>query len=282
MGTDKGRTGFGFRLSCGDGRKAEAVAGRTPRGGIRKGRVLRSGLAVSLALLLSACQEDLYTGLTQRSANDMMAVLAENDIKVTRATGDTAGTFKIRVASDDMARAVRVLRSAGYPKDSYRSIAEMFPGDGIIVTPYEQRARMSYAVSQELSRTISDIDGVVSARVHVMLPEGDTRNSGRNLPPSASVVVQHREAVDAADLAQRVRLIVANAVTNLPARNVAVSLFPAKASAEPSALAAGISQPGAGLFEVRSPFGFTLWILAALALLAGVLVFNSVRKQQGS
>jgi type III secretion protein J len=157
----------------------------------------------------------------------------------------------------------------------------MFPGDGIIVTPYEQRARMSYAISQELSRTISDLEGVVSARVHVMLPEGDTRNTGRNLPSSASVVVQHRDAVDSGDLAQRVRLIVANSVTNLPARNVAVSLFQAKGAAEPSMVTAGVSQPVAGLFEVRSPFGFTLWILAALAMLAGVLVFNNVRKQQG-
>jgi type III secretion protein J len=233
-------------------------------------------------LLLSACQEDLYTGLNQRSANEMMAVLAENNIKATRAAGDSAGTFRIRVAGDDMAQAVRVLRSAGYPKDSYRSIAEMFPGDGIIVTPYEQRARMSYAISQELSRTISDLDGVVSARVHVMLPEGDTRNTGRNLSSSASVVVQHRDSVDAGDLAQRVRLIVSSAVTNLPARNVAVSLSPARATTGSAAIMSGASQPGAGLFEVRSPFGFTLWILAALALLAGVLVFNSVRKQQGS
>jgi type III secretion protein J len=242
----------------------------------------RSGLGLCLALLLAGCQEDLYTGLTQRSANEMIAVLAENDIRATRAAGATAATFSIRVASDDMGRALRVLRAAGYPKDSYRTIAEMFPGDGIIVTPYEQRARMSYAISQELSRTISDIDGVVSARVHVMLPEGDTRNLGRNLPPSASVVVQHRDAVDAADLTQRVRLIVANAVTNLPARNVAVSLFPARSAIEPSAVAAGVSQPGGGLFEVRSPFGFTLWILAALAMLAAVLVFSGMRKQQRS
>jgi hypothetical protein len=88
--------------------------------------------------------------------------------------------------------------------------------------------------------------------------------------------------VDAADLTQRVRLIVANAVTNLPARNVAVSLFPARAALGPSAVKAGVSQPGAGLFEVRSPFGFTLWILAALAMLAAVLVFGSMRKQQRS
>lgn len=240
---------------------------------------MRVGVALGLALTLAACQEELYTGLSQRAANDMIAVLAENDIKASRVAGSAANTYSIRVASEDMTRAVRVLRAAGYPKDSYRSIAEIFPGDGIIVTPYEQRARMSYALSQELSRTITDIDGVVSARVHVMLPEGDTRNIGRNLSPSASVVVQHRDTVDPGDLAQRVRLIVANAVANLPARNVAVSLFPARAPGETSAITSGISQPAAGLFEIRSPFGFTLWILAALALLASLLVFNSARKQ---
>jgi type III secretion protein J len=239
------------------------------------------GFALFFAAFLTACQDDLYTGLTQRSANEMIAVLAENGIKASRSAGDTANTYKIRVANDDLPQAVRVLKAAGHPKDSFRSIGEIFPGDGIIVTPYEQRARMSFALGQELSKTISDIDGVVSARVHIMLAEGDTRNSGRILPPSASVVVHQTGQLDPNDLSQRVRLIVSNAVTNLPQRSVAVSVFQARGQSDAgmAPLASQRTSQPAGMFEVKSPFGFTLWILAALALVGGFLLFSQRRKQ---
>lgn len=234
-------------------------------------------LAIGLALMLSACQDDLYTGLTQKTANEMIAILSENGIKASRAAGDTAATYKIRVAADDLPQAVRVLKAAGHPKDNFRSIGEVFPGDGIIVTPFEQRVRMSFAISQELSRTISDIDGVVSARVHLMLAEADTRNSGRVLPPSASVVVQQSGQLDSNELSQRIRLIVSNAVTNLPQRSVSVSIFQARSQPEGNVLPVIPRQ--AGLFEVKSPFGLTLWILSALALLGGFLLFTQRRKQ---
>lgn len=236
----------------------------------------RMAAVLGMALALSACQDDLYSGLSQRSANEMIAVLAENGIKSSRAAGDTANSYKIRVAADDMAQAVRVLQASGYPKDSYRSIGEIFPGDGIIVTPYEQRARMSFAISQELSKTISEIDGVVSARVHVMLTDSENRNMQRVVNPSAAVVVHQSGTTDVNEMAQRVRLIVSNAVTNLSPRNVSVSVFQARMGSD-GAMATGVSRP-AGLVEVKSPFGFTLWILAALALLAGFLAFSHRRK----
>jgi len=49
---------------------------------------------------------------------------------------------------------------------------------------------MIYALSEELSRTVSEIDGVISARVHVVLPENDPLR--RDLvPSSASVFIRH-------------------------------------------------------------------------------------------
>jgi type III secretion protein J len=231
---------------------------------------------VFLGLLLSACQEDLYSGLSQRAANEMVAVLAENDIKASRIQVD-ATNYKLRVSGDDLARSVRVLQATGYPKDAYRSVGEIFPGDGIIVTPYEQRARMSFALGQELSKTISEIDGVVSARVHVMLPDGDARMMGKVTAPSASVVVHQSGKLDPNEISQRVRLIVSNAVSNLSPRNVSVSVFQARNTSDN---VRGMAASGpAGLVEVKSPFGLVLWILASLAVVAGILVITQRRKQ---
>ena len=62
-----------------------------------------------------------------------------------------------------------------------------------------------YALSEELSRTVSEIDGVISARVHVVLPENDPLR--RDLvPSSASVFIRHDTSLPVNDLKQLVGL----------------------------------------------------------------------------
>lgn len=49
---------------------------------------------------------------------------------------------------------------------------------------------MAYAISQELSDTFSRIDGVLTARVHVVLGGTDQATDTRTLP-SAAVFLRH-------------------------------------------------------------------------------------------
>ncbi|MGL4635515.1 MAG: type III secretion system inner membrane ring lipoprotein SctJ [Beijerinckiaceae bacterium] len=174
------------------------------------------------AFLLAGCQEDLHRGLAQRDANDIVAVLAANNLAARRVAD--GATFRVTVSSSDVGRALIILKSAGYPKESYRSIAEVFPADGLISTPFEQKTRLAFALSQELSRTISMIDGVTSARVHLVLPETDLRDRVVT-KGSASVVVNLRKDVDGSEMSQKTRLIVANGVPGLTLKDVSISLF---------------------------------------------------------
>jgi type III secretion protein J len=181
-------------------------------------------LLVALSLLLGACQTELYQGLSQRDANEMVAALSRAGIEAKREQVD-ATTYRIMVPEDALASAVDALKRAGLPRETFQSLGEIFPGDGLIVSPYEQRIRTMYALNQEIARTITTISGVMSARIHIVLPDLDLRGLPMN-KPSASVVVHHAPHLDTSELATRVRLLVANAVQGMNFRDVAVAFFP--------------------------------------------------------
>lgn len=242
--------------------------------------------AVAFCLFLGACQVELYRGLSQREANEMVAVLARAGIEAKREEADPT-TFRVMVAEADLPSAVDALERAGLPAERFQSLAEIFPGDGLIVSPYEQRIRTMHALNQEIARSITTIAGVRSARVHIVLPELDLRGQPMNRP-SASVMIHHADDLDAEDLASRVRLLVANAVQGMNFRDVAVAFFhagaadagmaPAPTQAEqtqrPPAAAPPADAPAlaAPASEAEAPAGgvarYVFWF-AALAAAAG-------------
>jgi type III secretion protein J len=181
-------------------------------------------LLVAISLLLGACQTELYQGLNQRDANEMIAVLARAGIEAKREQVDPT-TYRIMVGEDALPAAVEALKRVGLPRETYQSLGEIFPGDGLIVSPYEQRIRTMHALNQEIARTITSISGVMSARIHIVLPDLDLRGLPMN-KPSASVLVHHAPHLDISELSTRVRLLVANAVQGMNFRDVSVAFFP--------------------------------------------------------
>jgi type III secretion protein J len=186
-------------------------------------RIVKSVSVFAICVVLAGCKEEVFRGLTARDANDMYAVLANNGISASRDMKDD-GTARLLVSTGDLPRSIQLLSAQGYPRETYRSLGEIFPGDGLIVSPLEQRARLVYGLSQELSRTISMIDSVSRSRVHLVLPEMELRGV-QSTKPSASVAIYHRAGVDPAELSAKVRTIVANGVPGLSIRDVSVSAF---------------------------------------------------------
>ena len=89
---------------------------------------------------------------------------------------------------------------------------------------------MIFALSQELSRTVSEIDGVLSARVHLVLPENDPLRQ-QLVPSSASVFIRHRSDAQVGSLVPQVKMLVANGVAGLSYDKVSVVLVPVDAQA---------------------------------------------------
>ncbi|PVU32477.1 EscJ/YscJ/HrcJ family type III secretion inner membrane ring protein, partial [Yersinia pestis] len=123
-----------------------------------------------LILFLTGCKVDLYTGISQKEGNEMLALLRQEGLSADKEP-DKDGKIKLLVEESDVAQAIDILKRKGYPHESFSTLQDVFPKDGLISSPIEELARLNYAKAQEISRTLSEIDGVLVARVHVVLPE---------------------------------------------------------------------------------------------------------------
>jgi type III secretion protein J len=231
---------------------------------------------LSILLFLQACSVELYTGLSQQQANEMVATLVRNGLSAERKP-EKDGKMTVTVHEDNFAEAMAILNDHGLPKQEFATLGDVFKRDGLVSSPVEERAAMIFGLSQELSRTVSDIDGVLTARVHLVLPENDPLRQ-KLVPSSASVFIRHQATTPMESLIPQVKMLVANGVAGLAYDNVSVVLIPVSAPPErPSS-----APPFASFFGLQMhPDSLTtaMWIvygLGAGVLVLGVLLVNQL------
>ena len=183
-------------------------------------------VAVALAaMLLAGCDKEatLHSGLGERQANLVMAALLDSGISCRKTPGEE-GTWNVLCSEAKFAQAVNLLERQGLPREPRQGIGEVFKKTGMISSPSEERIRFMDALAQDLARTISMIEGVVDARVHVVLPENDpfARNA---LPSSAAVAIRSRWNADITDLVPSVKALVKNAIEGLQYEKIQVTIF---------------------------------------------------------
>ncbi|WP_269765918.1 type III secretion system inner membrane ring lipoprotein SctJ [Burkholderia ubonensis] len=176
-------------------------------------------------MFLAGCgQAALFDQISESDANEMLSVLGRAGIAAQKSQRSADG-WRLQVAPSDVSLALEMLNSAGLPRERYKSIGELFPKEGLVSTPVEEHMRAIYAISQELSRTISAIDGVITTRVHLNIPKQGT--SLRNVPPpTASVFVKYRAEVNMQQNVLPIKDLVIGAVKDLDHAAVTVALFP--------------------------------------------------------
>ena len=181
--------------------------------------------ASAAALLLAGCDKEttLHAGLAERQANLVMAALLDAGIDCHKSPGEE-GTWDVTVVESRFADAVNLLEKAGLPRQPHQGIGEVFKKTGMISSPSEERIRFMDALAQDLAKTISSIDGVVDARVHVVLPENDPF-ARHALPSSAAVAIRSRWDADLTDVIPSVKGLVKNAIEGLSAEKIMVTVF---------------------------------------------------------
>ena len=194
----------------------------------RYGRSKMMKRAVSVlaaALLLSGCDKEttLHSGLEEGQANLVMAALLDAGIECHKSPGEE-GTWNVTVDEKSFATAVNLLEKAGLPRREHKGIGEVFKKTGMISSPSEERIRFMDALAQDLAKTISGIEGVVDARVHVVLPENDPF-ARHVLPSSAAVAIRSRWDADLSDVVPSVKGLVKNAIEGLQYEKIMVTVF---------------------------------------------------------
>ena len=188
------------------------------------GSKLLRGLCIALlTVALAACKVELHTGLSESEANDMVALLLSHNIDAEKGATTKEGV-PLMVESADLATAIEILRENGFPRDSFNDLGKVFQEQGLISSPLEERVRFIYGLSQSISETLSQIDGVVTARVHVIVPEQhplDDKPQGS----SASVFLKTRPDVNLEDKIPEIKLLVQSSVEGLAYDDVVVALF---------------------------------------------------------
>ena len=185
-------------------------------------------LLLSLVALLAGCKVEMYTGLSEEQANQMLSALLRRGIAAEKIAAGKDG-FTLSVEDDQLVLALQILKENSLPRESFKSLGDVFGGEGMISSSSEEQARMSYALSQELADTFSRIDGVLTARVHVVLGVNDPVNNIR-IEPSAAVFLRHTPDSPVVNLVPEIRELTASSVASLKYDNVSVMLVPVRES----------------------------------------------------
>ena len=220
------------------------------------------------ACLLAACKIELFGRIDEVDANAVMTVLYSEGISATKIQVDDK-FWRIEVDESDQQRALLVARSQGVPRERFASMGDLFKKEGLVSTPSEVRMRYAFALSQELSNTLSHIDGVISARVHPVIPVNDPL-SDKVKPASAAVFIKHLPDADLQQMAPAIKTLIARSIEGLKVENVSLTFFPTRAAVQmspqaPSGLAGGGAVPSlavllaACLAVTWAAFGWVMW-----------------------
>ena len=150
------------------------------------------GLAASIALGIGLVQwgfapayKPLYGSMNGENTNGVISALEANgfDYRLDPRTGMVA------VPASELHRARLALASDGYPRGEGLGFETLYEEQELGVSSFMEQARYHRALEQELTRTISAMDGVRAARVHLAMAKQSAFLRQRE-KPAASVMLQ--------------------------------------------------------------------------------------------
>ena len=129
--------------------------------------------------LPAAARRNCTRGSMSRRGNEMLALLLQQQHPQRKTggkgqPGQPARQFRQDPGGDGAAAQERLSR-----RTSSRRSGSCFNSDRLIASPYEDRTRYVYGpFAQELADTLSRVDGVMTARVHIVMPTEDAEDMG--------------------------------------------------------------------------------------------------------
>ena len=245
------------------------------------------GLLVAVLLAGGAgtgtgCTTGVLHGLDEPAANEALSALERAGIGAEKLVeeGMQGARFAIRVSQGDAARALDVLRVRGLPREGRHGFAEVYGQPSLIPSPSEERARYLEASAGEIERTLETAEGVVTARVHLVLEEPDPLSLEGKPKAAARAAVLIKAAQGTMPLREAdVQKLVAGSVPGLDPHAVAVVVTAAPESSEESLGPLASVGPLRVTPSSRAPL--VTAVAAALILIGGLatLLLVSLRRR---
>ncbi len=156
----------------------------------------------------------------------MVLALSDANIGATKKPdAQTEGRFLVEVPTTEVASALQTLQRRGLPSPESAGILASLGETGLIASKSSEHARLVVGTAGELERSLRDVDGVLSVRVHLAVPESDPLLTEEPRLATASVLVRHRGANPPIP-ATEVQRLVSGAVAGLALERVAVVMQP--------------------------------------------------------
>lgn len=179
--------------------------------------VVVAGIAGLLVWSRRPDMQLLYGRLAEKDAAAIISQLQTQNVPYKVMNGGST----VYVASDQVYRLRMELASKGLPSGDGVGF-EIFDKGQFGLSDFVQRTNYTRALQGELARTISQLEGVRSARVMIVQPENRLLLTDQTVKPTASVFVELAVSRLELDAVNSIRHLVANAVQGLQPDSVAV------------------------------------------------------------
>jgi type III secretion protein J len=190
--------------------------------------LIKKILFLACLLLLAACsQEVLLRDLSERDANEIVAVLNSSSIESKKVADAKGKAFSVVVRSNELPRAISVLKALGLPKAPRPSLNDVFRSTGFAPTPFEEKVRYLYGLAQELERTISLMEGILNTRVHVVIADQESKNLDMR-QAKASVFVSYDDRYDIDQFIPKIRKLVSDSIEGLTPDRIEILTIPTR------------------------------------------------------
>ncbi|MCA9631651.1 MAG: hypothetical protein KC766_28540 [Myxococcales bacterium] len=241
------------------------------------------GVALFVTLLVAcACSVPVAGGLEETNANRIVVALEEQGVVADKERDpESEGRYRVLVARDDASTAISVLTRENLPAPDTPSVLDSLGQGGLVPSRSSEQARLIAGTAGELERSLREVDGVLSARVHLAVMGRDPlQTDDQTHKPTASVLIRYRGATPPI-ASDEVKRLVAGAVPELEPDQVAVvsSSVPEPAPAAERELArfGPVTATRSSMLPLRLGVGIAV---VANLLLLGLLLFLTSRLRQ--
>ncbi len=228
----------------------------------------------------TACNRshDVCTGLTENEAQRICVLLQRNGLNVDKVKvgSEDQVTWSVNVNTpyiigDSAVLAARdILFENDLPRSKYDPLKGAFKEGALIPTPTEEQLRKLAAIQESLELSLEKITGVVSAQIHVVLPNPNPLvDQSKQVQPSASVLLKYNTETPPLDVAE-VRNIIAPAVEGLDPVRVQVVM-----KAVPAPNAAKFDNLKNNIIKYLG-----LGAIAAISMFAGLFLYSYIRMRK--